>query len=292
MADENTIKCYCRECKRETNHKVLFSERVSSDPESDYWWSQDYMIVECCGCNCIAHCDGIWEECNTIYDEKFGGEWTPTVYRVVPNPISVIDPISVVSLPLEIRPIYKETIDCINRGNHILAGVGCRATIEAICLAEEISGKDLADKINNMEKAHLITKKDRDHLHAIRFIGNYSIHDIEPVDIDELKIVGNILNTTLTNQYIIHEEYQKLKKKPVSSYEDFLKLLNKRLRDIPVATCGTLEELLKGAREIISADRDEFESRLIADILNGRYKRLSLLSPEPNTARRYKVNPL
>ena len=71
------------------------------------------MIVECCGCNCIAYCNGIQEECNTIFDEKYGGEWTPTVYNVVPNPVSVIDPIDVGKLPFEISRIYKETINCI-----------------------------------------------------------------------------------------------------------------------------------------------------------------------------------
>lgn len=283
------IECVCRECKRTTNHEILFSHSTHSD-DPDYWWTQDYMIVKCCGCDTVAHCDGITEEGNTQYDEE-GNEYMETEYMVRPNPINLIDSINIYDLPLEIRKIYTETIDCINRRNVILAAAGCRATIEAVCHHQSIKGQQLETMINNLSQQKIITKKDRDHLHAIRFMGNNSIHEAKEYDIKELIIVAKILNIILTSLYIIHEEFLKLKEKPVTSYDEFLKVLDDKLDGFKTGEIGNLDHFLKGIRRIIKEDRKEFESNLINEISIGKYTRLSLAPPiNPKASQRYKLN--
>lgn len=283
------IKCACAECKRITNHEVLFKHSTHS-LDSDYWWTQDYMIVKCCGCGSVGHCNAVAEEGNIDYDED-GIEFLVTEYNVLPNPLKKIEPIDTYDLPIEIRKVYKETIDCINRDNLILAAAGCRATIEAVCHNQNIKGQQLETMINNLAQQRIITKKDRDHLHAIRFMGNDSIHDAKEYDIQELVIVAKILNTILTSLYLIHEEFLKLKEKPVTSYDEFINVLDERLNSFQSGDIGSLGFFIKGIRRIIREDRDEFENKLINDINAGIYTRLSL-QPRPNTnsAQRYKLN--
>lgn len=291
MSNKGNIFCYCRECQRKTNHDVLFSEKTHSD-EFDYWWVKEYQVVKCCGCDTISYCDAIVEEGVVEYDEN-GNEYLPTVYNVIPNPVNIIEPIETIDLPIEIRRVYMETINCINNNNLILAGAGCRATIEAVCRAQGIAGKQLETMINNLAQKRIITKNDRDHLHAIRFMGNDSIHNAKAFDIKELIIVAKIINTILTSLYIIHNEFQKLKEKPVTTYEEFKSVLDKQLEDFPSGDSGSLIHFLEGVRGIIKEDRREYELQLIEEIRNGGYTKLKLLAPvqnnQNNQNQRYQV---
>lgn len=282
------IRCYCRSCKQDTNQDVLFTKKEHSN-DDDYWWIQEYMITQCCGCDTISHCDAITEEGNIELDEN-GNEYIPPVYNVIPDPIQAIEPIKSLELPIEIRQIYLETVKCINSGNLILAGAGCRATIEAICKQQQVQGKQLESKINKLAQKGIITKNDRDHLHAIRFMGNDSIHNAIAFDLNELIIVAKIINTILTSIYIIHNEFQKLKEKPITTYEEFIKVLDKCLDSHQIGDVGGLAFFTKGVRGIIQEDRAEFENNLIADINSGNYTRLALLPKVQNAKNnQYKV---
>lgn len=145
--------------------------------------------------------------------------------------------------------------------------------------------------INNLAQKRIITKNDRDHLHAIRFMGNDSIHNAKAFDIKELIIVAKIINTILTSLYIIHGEFQKLKEKPITSYEEFLKVLDKCLDSFQKGDVGTLTHFTEGVRGIIKEDRQDFEKSLISDINAGTYTRLSLMPQVKNAQNhRYKIN--
>lgn len=68
--------------------------------------------------------------------------------------------------------IYKETVKAINAECYTLAAAGFRAVIESICLDKQIEGDNLEAKVNNMQKAGIITMEDRNRLHSVRFLGN------------------------------------------------------------------------------------------------------------------------
>lgn len=286
---QDIINCYCRVCKHETHHTVLFSYNIHSE-DSDYWWSQDYMIVKCCGCDSVSFCNAIAEEGDVEYDDQ-GNEYIPTRYNVIPKPTKLIDTIETTDLPIEIQNIYKETIDCINDGNLILAGAGCRAIIETVCRAQGIAGKQLETMINNLAQKRIITKNDRDHLHAIRFMGNDSIHNAKAFDIKELIIVAKIINTILTSLYTIHNEFKKLKEKPITSFDEFKSVLDKQLDKFQAGETGNLMHFINGVRGLIKDDRQEFENQLVDEINNGTYTRLSILQPLQNSQnKRYQLN--
>lgn len=277
MAKPETIKSYCRVCDRKTNHKVLAQEvELSDDPE--FWWRTEYSIVRCCGCNSISFHRETFDESNVDYNE-YGEEVLIPMVNVYPDDKLLVKKISVWDLPDEVRQVYSETIDCINSRNFILAGAGCRAVIEAICKQQGIPGSQLETKINNLAKSHIITAKDRDHLHAIRFMGNDSIHDAKKFEEKELIIVAKILNTILTSLYLIHQEFEKLKEKPITTFTAFKKELDARLAERTSGEIDNLQGLIKRSRKIIREDLAGFETQLIAEINSGTYTKLSLIAP-------------
>lgn len=41
--EKDSIKCYCSSCKQHTHHKVLAVYKRGSEPDDDYWWTQNLL---------------------------------------------------------------------------------------------------------------------------------------------------------------------------------------------------------------------------------------------------------
>ena len=187
--------------------------------------------------------------------------------------------------------LYAETMDCLNRGNLILAAAGFRGLIEAICIDNNISGKDLSAKITNLWKQHIVTTKDKNNLHAVRFIGNDSIHGKQRYSEHELIVVANIINTILTSLYVIDTQVRNLKQLPINSFDNFLNVLNKRIEELgSIGKVDTLKNLVKHERRILQESLPEFEAELIKRIKDGSFTRLSLCPKKDDTLiQHYKI---
>jgi hypothetical protein len=94
-----------------------------------------------------------------------------------------------------------------------LAGGGLRAIVEAVCLDQKVTGKNLQDRIDQLAASGLLAKTQADLLHEERYIGNTALHEIEAPgrsDIEDgLQIVESLLNTI----YIAPIKAERLKKK-------------------------------------------------------------------------------
>lgn len=289
MDKDKRLRCYCDQCNRETNHTVMYSTKQKSDDE-DYWWQSTYSIVKCMGCDNIQFHKEDIDEDDVREDINGDLSYFPTI-SVFPIHQKKVDPIKDTwRLPGIVQTLYKETMDCLNNGALQLAAAGFRATIEAICQDNGIEGKTLETKINNMAKSHLITTADRDNLHAIRFIGNDSIHGIKKYSEAQVIIVAHIVNAILTTHYLIAHEVKDLDVKPISKYPEFEKFLLDLLDNQPSGKVDTLRNFVKNERRIIKEDLPGFETELHKRINEGKFVKLSLCAP-PQTGRsqQYKV---
>ena len=153
METGDIIKLSCQKCQCETNHKVLSSYSATySDEENDIQAKTDYLVVSCCGCESISMAtissssedidynnDGSWEYVNNVkqYPEpKIGYDKLRYEYNI----------------PEYIRNIYKQTCNSIANRDYILAGIGLRTIIEAICKIEKMPGRNLQNRITNLAK--------------------------------------------------------------------------------------------------------------------------------------------
>ena len=290
MSDIETKYCYCGECKRDTNHQVLHHEYEVNDSKDDENWRCDYYIVQCLGCEGIHFYQEFRDQCSWIYNEDGTAEDAPDKHTYPMMPTKV-EPLDFLYLPLSMIHLYTETMDCLNRGNLILAAAGFRGLIEAICIDNDITGKDLSAKITNLWKQHIVTSKDKDNLHAIRFIGNDSIHCKQRYSEHEMMVVAKIINTILTSLYVIDSQVSYLKQLPIKSFEDFLNVLNKRIEELGyVGNIDTLKNLVKHERRILPESLPEFEAELINRINSGQYAKLSLCpKPDDSKSQQYKI---
>lgn len=86
-----------------------------------------------------------------------------------------------------------------------------RTLVEAICIHQNIEGKNLKDKIENLHKAGLISTSEAPILDKLRLIGNVSAHQIKKLNINKLEYALDIINHVLKSIYILPKINRKLK---------------------------------------------------------------------------------
>ena len=186
--------------------------------------------------------------------------------------------------------IYKETVKAINAECYTLAAAGFRAVIESICLDKQIEGDNLEEKINNMQKAGIITMADRNRFHSVRFLGNDSVHEIKTPERRKLLVVLEIIENILKNLYVFEEKISSELESPIKTISEFISLLNDGLAEKTIGTVDVLRNLLPENRLLIREDLSKFELELIEMINKGKYNKLALCPP-PSQGRhqQYKV---
>ncbi len=246
------------------------------------------MVIQCRGCDCISFRresvdDGSWEQ-----DEEGNIVETPDI-SIYPYPKEAVRFDLDFSIPHEIRTIYRQSINCLNRRDFILAAAGFRCVVEAICNHMKIEGRTLESRINKLMQQGIITKNDRNRLHAIRFMGNDSVHLMKEHQESELMIVNDIIMGIINNLYIIQDKFDNLQNKPIEHIDDFLKALSATIKRHRYGDIVTLNNLIKGSRTIIHDDVKTFESQLIEKIETGEFKDLQLCSKVDGRQQQYKI---
>ena len=218
----------CPDCKRSTHHRVLHSVEVGeSDP--DYWWTVEYQIVQCKGCLTAS----FRSVSSNSEDCEFSGDELEAIYTVKLYPHRNAQTISAknfYNVPLNIRRIYKETIDCFNNEIFTLCAAGVRAIIEGLCAEEKIHDgnveitkkdgtkefvrrKNLEGKIAGLYERGLLTKKHSEILHEHRFLGNEALHELRQPSFEELLLAIQIIEQILGNIYELPDLAEELRLK-------------------------------------------------------------------------------
>lgn len=95
--------------------------------------------------------------------------------------------------------IYRETLGAYNNNLSILCALGIRSLLEGICADKKIAGRNLKEKINNLDK--LLPKNIVSNLHSIRFIGNEAAHELSAPSIEELRLAIELCEDLLNFLY-------------------------------------------------------------------------------------------
>lgn len=203
----DTIISFCRSCKKETKQIINTVVAVKSEGCDD-WWKNDYMIIECLGCETVSFRE------DYIDSSSFEGIDEVTIrpqITIYPPRENIIIDVKKSLIPKKIRYIYEESIKATNNNCLILAAAGFRSVIEAISLEKSISEHNLEKKINKLHELGHITIKESERLHKIRFIGNESIHEIVKPSLEELIEVNTIIKSLINNLYVLDRLLKKNK---------------------------------------------------------------------------------
>ncbi|WEJ21680.1 DUF4145 domain-containing protein [Pseudomonas sp. SD17-1] len=258
-----TVWNHCDSCNRKTNHHVEGKHLYQSNSHYDYHYGVEHSIVKCRGCNCVSFRVVEYDYEGAYPDEN--EDWiVPESVEIFPGPSK--SKLDIRHVPDTVGNIFNESCQAFSSGSYTLAGIGFRATIEAICNDLNISGKELSTRINLLSSRGFISKKDSMRLHSIRFMGNDAAHDVKKPSITSLQAALTIVEHLLTTVYILEKESSGKLESIIDDYANFEKLLNEKLStcvtgdEIPLAKIlGKDVRLISGSSKIIE---DELHRRI------------------------------
>lgn len=265
------MKDYCPNCSVQTNHEILFIKKIQSTSEEDFDWSLSFQTIQCRGCENIQFKKVIWDESMVSWDHHNQDQFTYTEQIYYPPNINGHRKLqNYYHIPEKIRIVYNESLEALKCKCYLLTGVGLRAVIEAICLEQNIVGRNLEVKINNLTKNKLITEKDSHRLHSVRFLGNDSVHEMEVPKETKIKMALNIVEHLINNLYLIDIDAAKHLDTIISSYDNFKKIVLTKFAKINVGEEKSIKEVLqKDYRRIENGYLANFVQELINEINNG-----------------------
>jgi hypothetical protein len=193
-------KLPCNRCGRETRHAVLTGVR------EDYQWADDHnsmegrtdsFFVQCQGCETVSM---LRERSNTEdFDYQTGDYLVSTEYY--PPRDAYKARFEAFRLPIGLQSIYVETLKAINEGQPILAAIGVRAMVEAICADLAVSGRTLELRIDALKDRALVTAEGARCLHMLRTAGNSAAHEVKRHTSGQLTVAMGVVENIIEATY-------------------------------------------------------------------------------------------
>lgn len=262
MPDIQVDLAFCYSCAKQTNHQILATHSDSTDP-NDYYIVFDYQIIRCMGCSNYAFrlIENDVEEKRYLSDEDV--EYNSHLFQTEKiYPKNVKQKYSYWDLPKTVYDIYSETLLAIQEDLDILAAIGLRATLEAICQDKKLSGHNLDKKIEQLFLNGFITERDANFLHSVRFLGNDAAHEIVKAEKHQIQAALKMIEYLIESTYILEEQ---IAGNLPDIYERFLEKLKNKVENIEGKF--SLSNLFS-EEGIFKKQLAEFNKKLIKDIEN------------------------
>lgn len=217
---------YCISCNKNTNYQILAHFVKSYD--EDYRCTYKYLIVQCKGCDEISFryefhdIEGGYPS----YDPYRGEYWeAPITIETFPkvSKYKLIEGCEFV--PEAIYKTYKQTLSAYQEEATILAGIGFRAIIEAICSDQNVKENNLQQSISKLYSSGILSKHDSNLLHSIRFLGNDAAHEIKEPTKGQLDTALKIIEHLLISLYILPKDVERVMETVIENYDEFEILL-------------------------------------------------------------------
>lgn len=191
-------------CRKETCHTVLTDvEESDATFDGDIQWWNSYKTVQCLGCKTVSYCH---EHSNTEdFDHDEDGQMVAAVTRkLYPSRIAGRGEMDGSrELPHGLYRVYRETHSAISNNLAVLAGVGIRAIVEAVCNEKAAPGKNLQERIDSLVTLGLTTPDGAKILHSIRTMGNKAAHEAKANNAAELGVALDVIEHLLQGVYIL-----------------------------------------------------------------------------------------
>ncbi|MFM2347523.1 MAG: hypothetical protein RL654_2276 [Pseudomonadota bacterium] len=246
--------------------------------ESEYEYRIDttFYVVQCKGCKTIS-----FRKVVADYENSYPGEddeWeVPEDITAYPNVLKGHKELEGVwEIPDPVRAVYQQSVRAIRDDSNILAGIGLRATIEAICNERSIAGRTLDKRIDALAKTGLISQKDAERLHAIRFLGNDAAHEVRHSDSRSLLIALRIIEHLLVNLYVLDGEADSRLETIIKTPEKLLEVLDKKLKDFNAGDEIPLAKLFGKDVRRLHGTMAAQEAYLLTEIGTGKISKLKV----------------
>jgi hypothetical protein len=274
VKDTSSFLSGCLVCKTQTRHVQL--SKALEEGSDDYHYRKTFEIIECLGCTQKSF-RSVFEDFENAYPVG-EDEWDiDTVVKNYPPPeVEEFSNDESNHVPTIVRDIFRESLLAIQQDALILGGLGLRGTIEAICNDKNIDGRDLSVRISRLTKQGLISSRDAERLHGIRFLGNDAAHEIKRPKPEQITVALKIIRHLLQSVYILEKEVAGRLEILVTQAEPLKELLNQKLSEYKSGDEFPLAKILGRDLRRLGPNAKELEDLLIQEISSGTYSMLSL----------------
>ncbi|WP_324016871.1 DUF4145 domain-containing protein [Aeromonas hydrophila] len=271
--EKEKLKSTCIECNQYNWHSIEGKHSFVTHPDHDYHSKIEHMVVKCCGCDNISFLQRTHDFESSYYEQDIDDWITPISDDIYPKQLKGC--LQAKNFPTIVKKIYIESCQAYRDESYTLAGIGFRATIEAVCNDQAIQGKELSVRINNLASKGLISKKDSVRLHSIRFLGNDAAHDIKVPSEEALEATLIIIEHLLNTIYILDHESKGKLEEIIDDFDLFLKLLDAKLLQLKKDEELPLQAILGKEIRRISGSIKKIEKKLNTEIGKGAYQKLA-----------------
>jgi hypothetical protein len=267
MIPNEIIHSQCRSCAKSTRHLVLFCHVHETDPE--YYHEKDsWGVIRCEGCWTVSF-QYRNDDFEQVYEDSEGNIEHVVVINSYPRGVPDHKPLGgTYWLPELIRKVYKQTLSAYGEKAYVLASIGLRATIEAVCNHLKVSGTNLEKRIDQLFKGGHVSNGDKKRLHAIRFLGNDAAHEVKEPSASDLKVALDIVEHLLNSVFILEHNARSLKT-VIEEYPEFEKLIGICAKSADATQALSIGALLGTNRRLVGNNIDIFEKTLIDGIKAG-----------------------
>jgi hypothetical protein len=204
-------KIYCNRCRQITNHRLVGEHRYR---EEDLFFGDEeeyiYRLWICAGCeegtleSGHAFLGGVYGQISEDGNQLWSQDFYPKRSR------QDLAAKVFIKLKPKLGKIYKETIGCFNNGSLVLCSAGLRALLEGVCDDKRVRGKNLRDKIDNLQPL-LANKNIIKNLHHFRFTGNQAVHQLEAPTQADTKLAIEVMEDLLNFLYELDYKSSRLR---------------------------------------------------------------------------------
>ncbi|MBS1913501.1 MAG: DUF4145 domain-containing protein [Bacteroidetes bacterium] len=266
------IRSYCSRCGQDTNHDVL--REYVEQFRDEYHCDLNYQIASCRGCETKSF-RKIFYDIEAAYPLEHDIWEVPKDVTIYPKSIKGHrDLLDLSHIPSTVKGIYSDVLLAIQEEALILAGLGLRGTVEAVCNDLRVTGRTLDIRIGKLIAAGHISKGDAERLHAIRFMGNDAAHDIKRPDSSAVAVALKIIEHLLSSVYILEKEADGNLEPTINKYEKFAALVINSLNNYTIGDEYPLAKFLGKDLRRVKEAVSTLESELIAKINSGEFQAL------------------
>jgi hypothetical protein len=194
------LRVPCPACRIETKHLVIKAVDIQdSDEEHGVSWATSHQLVQCQGCETVSYRSVSSNSEET--DQETGQPYESIDYY--PSRHRERRPLDDIELvPKQLRRIYEETVQALNRNQPILCGIGVRAVVETVAKDQKATGT-LSKQIDNLVSLGVLAKEGAAILHKLRVLGNKAAHEVKAHSPKELKLAVDVIDHLLDAVYIL-----------------------------------------------------------------------------------------
>jgi hypothetical protein len=197
--NDNSILVRCRSCRRDTRHSLVADAEHVCEDERGGRERFIYQLIRCKGCETLS-CREIRTTSDQT-DEKGTAPYEVTLYPPRAAGHEWLEHIR--HLPGPVERVYREILGAMNAGLPLLATIGLRTLIEAVCHNARAKGKNLESLIDSLADLGVLSKAQATTLYSPRLVGNPTTHQITAPESPELNAALRITETILETLYVI-----------------------------------------------------------------------------------------